>query len=95
MLAAPPLGGGPQTRRAGPRKGGGTRDIKAKRSDGHAPDPSATVFVVDDDVSVRESLEGLIREAGFRVEIFASAQEFLDRGHPGASSCGCAVPVGV
>jgi FixJ family two-component response regulator len=38
------------------------------------------VFVVDDDVSVRESLELLIRCEGWRPEIFASAQEFLD--HP-------------
>jgi FixJ family two-component response regulator len=36
------------------------------------------VFVVDDDVSVRESLESLIRCEGWRPEIFASAQEFLD-----------------
>jgi FixJ family two-component response regulator len=36
-----------------------------------------TVFVVDDDVSVRESLELLIRCEGWQPEIFASAQEFL------------------
>jgi FixJ family two-component response regulator len=36
------------------------------------------VFVVDDDVSVRESLELLIRCEGWQPEIFASAQEFLD-----------------
>jgi FixJ family two-component response regulator len=35
------------------------------------------VFVVDDDVSVRESLELLIRCAGWQPEIFATAQEFL------------------
>ena len=38
------------------------------------------VFVVDDDVSVRESLELLIRCAGWQPETFASAQEFLS--HP-------------
>ena len=37
------------------------------------------VFVVDDDVSVRESLELLVRNAGWEPEIFASAQEFLGR----------------
>jgi len=37
------------------------------------------VFVVDDDISVRESLESLILWAGWRPEIFASAQEFLAR----------------
>jgi FixJ family two-component response regulator len=38
------------------------------------------VFVVDDDISVRESLELLIRDAGWRPETFESAQEFLS--HP-------------
>jgi len=37
----------------------------------------AMVFVVDDDESVRESLGGLIRSVGLRVETFASAQQFL------------------
>lgn len=37
------------------------------------------VFVVDDDISVRESLELLIRSEGWRVETFGSAGEFLDR----------------
>ena len=36
------------------------------------------VFVVDDDISVRESLESLIRCEGWQPETFASAQEFLD-----------------
>jgi FixJ family two-component response regulator len=36
------------------------------------------VFVVDDDVSVRESLELLIRCEGWQPETFASAQDFLD-----------------
>ena len=40
---------------------------------------SPTVFVVDDDVSVRESLELLIRKQGWHPETFASAQEFLAR----------------
>ena len=37
------------------------------------------VFVVDDDISVRESLEALVRFAGWQPETFASAQEFLSR----------------
>ena len=45
------------------------------------------VFVVDDDVSVRESLELLIRCAGWRPETFASAQEFLARPRVLAPSC--------
>ena len=43
------------------------------------PDVTSIVFVVDDDVSVRESLELLIRTAGWQPETFASAQEFLSR----------------
>ena len=45
------------------------------------------VFVVDDDASVRESLEGLVRYAGWDVESFAAAQEFLDRPPVQAPSC--------
>ena len=45
------------------------------------------VFVVDDDVSVREALEGLIRYAGWQVETFASAQAFLARPRVRAPSC--------
>ena len=43
------------------------------------PDPSPIVFVVDDDVSVRESLELLIKNAGWRPETFVTALEFLSR----------------
>ena len=45
------------------------------------------VFVVDDDVSVRESLEELIRSEGWQAETFASAQEFLARQRISAPSC--------
>ncbi len=45
------------------------------------------VFVVDDDISVRESLELLIRCAGWQAETFASAQEFLSRPRVLAPSC--------
>src|ERR1700735_1997098 len=43
------------------------------------PDATPIVFVVDDDVSVRESLELLIDYAGWKPELFASAQQFLAR----------------
>jgi len=45
------------------------------------------VFVVDDDVSVRESLELLIDNEGWQPETFACAQEFLDRPRPLLPSC--------
>jgi FixJ family two-component response regulator len=51
------------------------------------PDIKSIVFVVDDDVSVRESLELLFKTAGWQPELFASAQEFLSRPHPAVTSC--------
>jgi FixJ family two-component response regulator len=47
------------------------------------------VFVVDDDISVRESLELLIRGAGWETAIFASAPEFLS--HPRGFSPSCLI----
>jgi len=47
----------------------------------------AVVAIVDDDPSVREGLESLIRSVGWRVETFASAQEFLARSRAKAPSC--------
>jgi FixJ family two-component response regulator len=43
------------------------------------PHDSPVVFVVDDDVSVRESLELLIHSAGWQAETFVSAEAFLER----------------
>jgi FixJ family two-component response regulator len=45
------------------------------------------VFVVDGDVSVRESLEQLLRCEGWKSEMFGSAQEFLKRPRPFVPSC--------
>jgi FixJ family two-component response regulator len=45
------------------------------------------VFVVDDDISVRESLELLLRHEGLGVETFVSAQEFLNRSRATGPSC--------
>jgi FixJ family two-component response regulator len=45
------------------------------------------VFVVDDDVSVRESLELMINSAGWQPETFSSAKEFLSRPRVHAPSC--------
>jgi len=45
------------------------------------------VFVVDDDPSVCEALESLVRQAGWKPEVFASAQEFLDFPRTLVASC--------
>jgi FixJ family two-component response regulator len=49
--------------------------------------PAGVVFVVDDDASLRESLQDLIGSVGLRVEAFASAQEFLGSRRPDTPSC--------
>jgi FixJ family two-component response regulator len=51
------------------------------------PDATPIVFVVDDDVSVRESLELLIKSAGWQPETFASAHDFLSRPRPTVPCC--------
>jgi FixJ family two-component response regulator len=45
------------------------------------------VFVVDDDASVRKGLQNLLRSAGFEVETFVCAQEFLEQRPPGQHGC--------
>lgn len=46
-----------------------------------------TVFVVDDDVDVRASIQGLLKEAGLRSESFGTAEEFLGNKEPDGPSC--------
>ena len=48
---------------------------------------SETVFIVDDDASMRESLKNLIQSVGLRVEAFTSAQEFLRSKRPDVPGC--------
>jgi len=48
---------------------------------------SSLISVVDDDESVRESLEGLISSVGFAVNTFASAQEFLNSDRLSDTDC--------
>ena len=50
-------------------------------------DVQGIVFVVDDDISVRESLELLIKNAGWQPRLFESAQEFLIHPRPTIPSC--------
>ncbi len=51
------------------------------------PEPTSTVFVVEDDPSVREALSSLIRSAGWNVEVFASADQFLMRPRTSGPCC--------
>jgi FixJ family two-component response regulator len=50
-------------------------------------DTSATVFVIDDDPSVREAIDSLIRSVGINVRTFSSAQEFMSSNRPDAPAC--------
>ena len=45
------------------------------------------IAVVDDDISVRESLESLIRSVGLAVTVFTSAEEFLNSTHRSEADC--------
>jgi FixJ family two-component response regulator len=51
------------------------------------PGTTATVYIVDDDISVRESLEALLANEGMRPQMFASAQEFLHHRRVRAPGC--------
>lgn len=50
-------------------------------------EPAATVYVIDDNASIREALTGLLRAAGYAVQAFAGPQEFLDHGRSPGPSC--------
>jgi len=50
-------------------------------------EPDATVFVVDDDASMREAVAGLVRSVGLKALTFASAQAFLARPPPDVPGC--------
>ena len=47
----------------------------------------ALIYVVDDDISVRKGLDNLLRSAGFTVQTFSSAQEFLASARADVPSC--------
>ena len=50
-------------------------------------EPQPTVFVIDDDISVREGLSALFRSVGLQAKAFASAAEFLQSKLPDSPSC--------
>ena len=70
---------GPVGGTAGWHRSSGMRTSASGEAKAATGAPVPVVFVVDDDVSVRESLELLISTAGWQPQLFASAQDFLDR----------------
>jgi two-component system CheB/CheR fusion protein len=60
-----------------------SRETAARGNGGERP----TVFVVDDDEELRAALRGLLEQEGRRVEVYATAWEFLDSYSPGRSGC--------
>ena len=65
------------------RVGKNSRAFMTQQAIGAAP----VVFVVDDDIDVREGLKSLVESAGLRCEVFASTQEFLPRKAADTVSC--------
>lgn len=53
----------------------------------HEPLAGPTVFIVDDDISMREAISNLIRSVGLRVQVFASAKDFLRQKRPDGPAC--------
>ena len=51
------------------------------------PGNPAVISIVDDDLSVRRALRRLVKSAGYIVETFSSAREFLDSSPQGRSAC--------
>src|SRR5271157_1235456 len=73
----------------GDRKCGARCDVSFHRSR-DAPmstGDAATVFIIDDDAGVRESIKDLVESVGLHAESFATAQEFLLSDRQGGSSC--------
>jgi FixJ family two-component response regulator len=50
-------------------------------------DQSSIVFVIDDDPSVRRAIKRLVESVGLHVELFGSAAEFMNSGHPDIAGC--------
>jgi FixJ family two-component response regulator len=70
-------------------------DLPARASDARTPDAepapatasSGTVYVIDDDLSMRRALYRQLYAAGYRVETFASAEDYLERARPHGVAC--------
>jgi FixJ family two-component response regulator len=61
------------------------RDVPRRSTDDDKP--TAVVFVVDDEASIRDSLRRLITSVGFKVEVFPSARAFLGARRPEVPGC--------
>src|ERR1700746_775260 len=64
-----------------------TKRTAGQGRNGTMNDVGALVYVVDDDLSVRNGLENLLRSAGFTVRTYSSAQEFLASSRADLPSC--------
>jgi FixJ family two-component response regulator len=51
------------------------------------PDDGSTIFIIDDDALVRESIAGFLKSVGLHSQAFGSAQEFLDSPRPDGPAC--------
>jgi len=56
-------------------------------NDNKKTNPNPLIAIVDDDSSLRESTQLLLRSAGYRAEVFASAREFLDSSRLAETAC--------
>lgn len=72
------------TRRSGAKRP--PKESKAIDNERREARDRPLIAIVDDDESVREALDGLLRSAGFAVEAYAAPQDFLDRPSGGGSS---------
>src|SRR4051812_48112854 len=66
---------------------GGARLFTRPGAAGSPVDARPVVFIVDDDISVRESLELLVRTSGWEPQLFGSAEEFLQKPRLSVPSC--------
>ncbi|MDB5095541.1 MAG: DNA-binding response regulator [Candidatus Eremiobacteraeota bacterium] len=46
-----------------------------------------TIFIIDDDVSVRDAITGIVKSVGLRAQTFASARDFLQKSPPDGPNC--------
>lgn len=64
-----------------------SRTACPERSSHSGKSSTTTVYVIDDDRSIRESMRDLLEESGYGVELFADGETFLDFEHPDGPGC--------